>query len=199
MRKVIEEKKIYLFSELSDEAKEKVRNWYLENQDTYIFSEDCREDLNVNIFPNSQLDVEYSLSYCQGDGFNIFGNLDIDDFINYASTEYLSNKEIRLLKFIKREFSRCIMLPVNPRYGYCYVDTITFADDIIEEMEYAKFRDIPYNDLEHIEYAIKDSIQTLCKKFEENGYDFFYEISDEDLEEVCDANCWEFLEDGSIY
>lgn len=105
MRKVIEEKTVYLFSELSEEAKEKVRNWYLESQDTYIFSEDCEEELR-EIFPNSGLDVQYSLSYCQGDGFNIFGNLDIDDFIVYSG---------------------------------------------------------------------------------------------EHLEEVCDANCWEFLEDGSIY
>lgn len=198
MRKVIEEKTVYLFNELSDEAKEKVRNWYLENQDTYSFSEYCREGLH-EIFPNSQLDVEYSLTYCQGDGFNIFGNLDIDDFINHTGDTYLSSREIRLLKFIKKEFSDCVELPKNPRYGYCYVENITFADDIIENMEYAKFRDIPEDDIRHIEYAIKDFILNLCKNFEDSGYEFFYEISDEELEEICDANCWEFLEDGSIY
>lgn len=197
MRKVIEEKTVYLFSELSEEAKEKVRNWYLESQDTYIFSEDCEEELR-EIFPNSGLDVQYSLSYCQGDGFNIFGNLDIDDFIVYASG-YLSSKQIRLLKFIAKEFSMYINLPKNPRYGYCYVGTITFADDIIEDMEYAKFRDIPEDDIRHIERVVKEIIEELCKEFEDNGYKYFYEISDEELEEACDANCWEFLEDGSIY
>lgn len=197
MRKVIEEKTVYLFSELSDEAKEKVRNWYLENQDTYIFSEDCKEELN-EIFPNSELDVEYSLNYCQGGGFNIFGNLDIDDFIVYAG-EYLSSKQIRLLKFIAKEFSRCIKLPRNPRYGYCYVDTIDFSGEVICWMEDCKFRDIPEAEIEHIECVIKEIIKEICKEFEDNGYKYFYEISDEDLEEACDANCWEFLEDGSTY
>lgn len=197
MRKVIEEKTVYLFSELSDEAKEKVRNWYLENQDTYIFSEDCKEEL-CEIFPNSELEVEYRLNYCQGDGLNIFGNLDIDDFIVYSGGQ-LSSKQIRLLKFIAKEFSMYISLPRNPKYGYCYVRTITFADDIIKDMEYAKFRDIPEDDIRRIECVVKEIIEELCKEFEDNGYKYFYEISDEELEEACDANCWEFLEDGSIY
>lgn len=37
------------------------------------------------------------------------------------------------------------------------------------------------------------------KKFENYGYTFFYEISEEDLNEICEANIYEFLENGKYY
>lgn len=33
----------------------------------------------------------------------------------------------------------------------------------------------------------------------DTGYTYFYEISDEDMQEMCEANDWEFLADGSLY
>ena len=38
----------------------------------------------------------------------------------------------------------------------------------------------------------------LCAIYQEDGYKFFYEIDDVELEEICDVNGWEFLEDGEI-
>lgn len=39
----------------------------------------------------------------------------------------------------------------------------------------------------------------LTKEFEERGYDFFYEISDEDLQECCENNDYWFYENGKFY
>ena len=64
---------IYKFNELSDDAKERVKQWYLDGQEnmTFIFTEDCIEDLH-NLFGDNSLEVQYSLAGCQGDGFNIY-------------------------------------------------------------------------------------------------------------------------------
>ena len=37
----------------------------------------------MSLFPNSNLKVEYSLNYCQGDGLNIYGELNIKDILKY--------------------------------------------------------------------------------------------------------------------
>ena len=39
----------------------------------------------------------------------------------------------------------------------------------------------------------------LSKTYEEYGYKYFYEVEDEEMTETCEANGWEFLEDGSYY
>lgn len=200
MRTITEVKTLYKFQELSEEAKEKVRQWYLEGQEPYIFSENCREDINENIFPNSQLDVEYSLNYCQGDGFNIFGNLDIDDLI-VEGKGIFTDAQIDILNYVKNGYSSYIELPKNnSRYCYCCASDMNFADEIIDWMQYNDLDgDTSYEDLEDIQNIIVKIIEGRCNEFMEIGYSYFYEISDEDLEEACNCNDWEFLEDGSIY
>lgn len=82
MRKITEIRKLYKFDELSQAAKEKVRDWYLEGQSelSYIFTDDCLIRLK-ELFPNSDLKVQYSLSYCQKDGFNIYGEIRLDELL----------------------------------------------------------------------------------------------------------------------
>lgn len=65
---------VYNFNELSDKAKEKVKEWYLNGQDAEFFYEDSMAYIN-ELFPNSELDIQFSLGYCQGDGFNIYGEI----------------------------------------------------------------------------------------------------------------------------
>ena len=70
MRKITETREfnVYNFNELSKEAKERVRSWYLEWQSSelgYIFEDDCMERLK-ELFPDSDLKIQYSLNYCQG-------------------------------------------------------------------------------------------------------------------------------------
>lgn len=82
MRKITEirEFNVYKFAELSQAAKEKVRDWYLEGQESCIFTEDCMMRLS-ELFPNSDLKVQYSLGYCQGDGLNIYGEIRLDELL----------------------------------------------------------------------------------------------------------------------
>lgn len=66
MRTITKEFKIYKYEELSEKAKEKVRQDYIENLDAADFTDNVIEDLkSIGL---TQLRPYYSLSYCQGDG-----------------------------------------------------------------------------------------------------------------------------------
>ena len=64
---------VYTYNELSEDAKENVRKWYLDGMTdlSFVFAEDCEQDL-YNLFGENDLEVQYSLGYCAGDGFNIY-------------------------------------------------------------------------------------------------------------------------------
>ena len=79
MRTVTKTYNVYKYNELSEDAKEKVKQWYLDDDfSPQEFENSCMDALN-RLFPNSDLKVQFSLSACQGDGFNIYGKLDLSD------------------------------------------------------------------------------------------------------------------------
>ena len=53
--------------------------------------------------------------------------------------------------------------------------------------------------LEKFEKMIRGIFAELCKDYEKQGYEYFYEIEDEDLKEHCEVNGYEFLEDGTVF
>ena len=78
MRIVTKEYKICTYSELSEDAREKACQDYLDDQDPYIFSHDLIADLeNETGFKN--LRPHYSLGYCQGDGLCLAGHIYFDE------------------------------------------------------------------------------------------------------------------------
>ena len=93
-----------------------------------------------------------------------------------------------------------IELPSNNRYCYSLADYIDIKDDWTYCLEAnCSYKNINVEALEKFEELVKGIFKTLCKSYEKWGYEFFYEISDEDLEEVCEANGYEFLEDGTTF
>lgn len=200
---------VYKYNELSDEAKEKVKEWYLETQDSYVFTEDVKEDL-YNLFGENDLDVQYSLGYCQGDGFNIYGELNAAQIFKCLENHnggtqlekfenVLTDKEKRTILNYADQCGK-IKLPTNNRYCYSLVDYIDIKDDWEYDLEvYSAYKNINTKTLEKFEKLVRDIFTTLCKSYEKQGYEYFYEISEEDLEEICEANEYEFLENGKLF
>lgn len=66
------ETKVYTFDELSDDAKEKARDWWREGNDYPFLSADMRERAGELLkgagIEATTYRVYYSLGYCQGDG-----------------------------------------------------------------------------------------------------------------------------------
>ncbi|MGN1342052.1 MAG: hypothetical protein ACI4VL_02330 [Bacilli bacterium] len=226
MRTVINEYNIYKYNELSDEAKENVKKWYLDNQKSDIYTDMCMEDLSNLFGYNNDLQVQYSLSCSQGDGFNIYGTIGIKDIYNCLKNrnggkqlekyeDIISDNEWKIL-FEYAEFCNDIKLPYNRRYSYCMVDYIDITGNwynvLNDEMDYIDneyigenkpipdcLKSIDINLLKKFEKLVKGIFKTLCDDYEENGYKFFYEIEDNELNEICEINDYEFLENGNIY
>ena len=209
MRTATIEYEVYKYNELSDEAKERVKEWYLDGQEPYIFSDDCKQDL-YNLFGENNLDVQYSLGYCQGDGFNIYGEIGAAQIFKCLENhnggtqlekfeDVLTDKEKRTILNYADQCGK-IKLPTNNRYCYSLADYIDIKDDWEYDLEvYSAYRNINVKALEKFEKLVRDIFRTLCKSYEKWGYEYFYEISNEDLEEICEANGYEFLENGKVF
>ena len=206
MNKYIKEIKAYTFPELTGEAKEKAKEWYLNDEMlSWELTNNYESDLSC-IFPNSDLKVQWSLSYCQGDGVNIYGSVNMEDIFVLSQNApaynwidgYLTEKEIRTLRFYMSEYKNEVKIPVNRRYSYCMADSIDLAEDFRYELENMGIRDIRVSVLEKAERLVKQVFSQLCMEYEKQGYAELYEISDEDMEEICGSNGYYFLENGEF-
>ena len=210
MKVITKEYKAYSYSELSEEAKEKAKSWYLEGQESSEFTHIYMEDLRY-LFNNSELKMQYSLGYCQGDGLNIYGELDLTDVISMIKfnkagevlkefENALTEKEIKTIEAYMEVCGRCVELPYNnSHYEYCVADRTEFAEDWIENLQYNMYKNIQVDTIRKLEKIIRDMFTVLSGKYEEYGYSFFYEVDDEIMKEVCEANEWMFLENGKYF
>lgn len=211
MEIVTREYKVYNYNELSEEAKEKVKQWYLDDDfKPQEFENIYTEDLQY-LFKNSDLKLQFSLSYCQGDGLNIYGKLDLMDVINLINCKTsngccldnfknaLTKHEQKTIESYMEACGREIKLPYNAHYCYCVADRTDFADDWIEELECSRYKNIKVDTIRKLEKLVRNMFESLSNTYEKYGYSFFYEVDDETMEETCKANEWKFLEDGTYF
>ena len=190
----------YKYNELTDEAKEKVKSDYLSDPILAdLFTEDIIQDLSF-LFPNSDLKVNYSLCYCQGDGLNIHGTLKLYDFISvWEATE----KEKRTIEYYIDNSENEYIFNKNNHYCYSckFIDKKYIDDDIaefIDCLEHYEVRDINKELITRFFNDMIDYFQELDKKWENAGYKYFYEIDDESIIEWAEANDYYFDEGGAI-
>lgn len=189
---------LYTFDELSDNAKARVREQYLNSQDAEQFADDCKMYLD-ELLPNSNLDVQFSLNYCQGDGFNIYGEFSLIDLANVLEDKF-TEKEKRFLKWAFEETGiNSYKMPMNRRYCYCTAYMYDFTEDLFDALDYDGMRDIRKDTLEKMTREARIYIEKLCRSFENDGYKYFYEVSDDELKEWANDFEYEFTENGDIY
>ena len=198
MREETKTIKIYSYSELSEKAKEKVQQMFLEwkFEDSNIFTEDCEQNLK-SLFPNSNLKVEYSLNYCQGDGFNIYGDLNIEDILKCLD---FKDDEKEKIKNICVDSDYIVLHCNTSRYSYS-VKFSEDAEDIINNLN-SDYDNLSENNRKLLKHFIEKSLnymEKLDKYFEKAGYNFFYETNEEEVKESCENNGYEFTEDGNLY
>ncbi len=211
MEVVTREYKVYNFSELSEDAKEKAKQWYLDDDfRPQEFENIYTEDLHY-LFNNSDLKMQFSLSYCQGDGLNIYGKLDLMDvFAVIRDTDHsgeqfkqykdlFSEHEQKTIEAYMEACGREIELPYNRHYCYCIDDRVDFADEWIEILEYCRYKNIQIDTIRKMEKLVGMMFENLSATYEKYGYDYFYNADDEVVNETCEANGWRFLEDGTFF
>lgn len=212
MRKVIKEVGVYKFDELSDKAKERVKEILLDNPDRITdFADSCKSMLKA-YFPHSNLDIQFSLNYCQGDGVNIMGELHFQDALNFINDKsnhtgefqhfcgMLEEDEQKILMDYMSYGMDAICLPYNHSYKYCVAHLTDFADEWYDKVCSIN-GDEPANKdvIEKAEKLVRHLFTALSFSFEQFGYRYLYEMSDREIQDIVDANEMEFMEDGSIF
>lgn len=188
---------IYSFEELSQEAQQKAiecfRDCKQNNDDLFMFfDDDVKERLKENGWDDVKL--QYSLSYCQGDGLSFSGKLNLKWFLENEYSHKLPKYKINALcEYIYSVHSK----GNTGHYQYIYasenqIDYIKNYQDNIERKYIYKL----WND---VLKEIKFSYMLLCRNFEKQGYDEIdFQLSDECIKEDIQANEYEFLENGKF-
>lgn len=196
---------VYEFAELSEDAKRNVREWWSEYRGdvswlSWQFSDWCNEDLKA-MFPNSDLKVEYSLSYSQGDGLNIYGCLCLTDVIEHIKDKFTKD-ELAYFDKVFADYNDNFNMPSN-RYCYCICDSHDYIEDIVSDMECDGDDNINHSAFNKLNDSIREYLTDYCKTWKQQGYEFFYPDIELDgdgyLISDCECNGWEFLEDGTLF
>lgn len=207
---------VYKYEELSDDAKTKVKEWYLNDGRWSQFRAECfnqaiKENIDI-IFgdDNHNLDVQWSLSYSQGDGVNIYGKISADVFLDAMDNRFADMPQLKeyvdaLTDHEKKtiraytEVVPSIELPSNHFYCYCVADKADIAGEFECELEWNDYKNIDTVTLEKFEQVVIGVFSSLCSTFEDWGYEDLYEVDEDELSYRCEEQEWEFYEDGTIY
>lgn len=161
--------KLYEYSELSTEAKEKaLRAWNETNYDPMMQSHMInllKEELDERKikYDVDSIDVRYSLAYCQGDGFMFEGKLTYKG--KEVSIKHGSN-----------------------HYYHSHTADFTYEDEEGNESM-----------TEKQQAAFEVVYHAICKTMERTGYDEIeYQQSEEVFEQACEANEYTFEADGTM-
>lgn len=198
MKTMVKEIQAYRYNELSDEAKGKVKAWYLDDDMLIdLFTEDCENYIH-ELFPVSELKISYSLSYCQGDYFNIYGTIYLDELLDRITKEYPNPFTAKEIKFFNHVFNR-FGSSLHLKWGdWCTCKSADYIEDIVITLEDYDYRSIPYSTLDKFNEYAQDYMKRLCRKLSDNGYDFFYEVDEDTLDDYCESNDYWFDEDGNM-
>ena len=103
------------------------------------------------------------------------------------------------MQHIFKEWCDNYEIKLDHRYPFLSKSDFEPNCDIEWELENYWYRAIRYDVLEKFTKYGFEYLSDLCGEFEECGYKFFYEPTDEEIADDLDANDFEFLEDGTIF
>lgn len=223
MRTITNTFNVYNFDELTQDGKKQaIEKWYADGNreiENEQFKEFAEEFLSLLKFKNVKL--RYSLGYCQGDGLSFTADTMqsesvisfLEMIVNKQSPEIgykvlenavdklhecitISNIDFELLKEFdfKIEFNES-----NSRY--CHKNSVNIDSYFEDENQHSiEIMDNQRTELEEIENSFKEMYFVICDILENQGYSqIYYEMNETEFNEMCEANSYEFLEDGTLY
>jgi hypothetical protein len=205
---------LYKFEELTKDAKIKaIENWR-DSMDWTIESEYISENFEYRLkelgYPTD--DLEWRLSYSQGDGVAFYGYIDM----NVVARRLLDGDSLSLYNLIVDENLTISAEIYRNSFGTYYSHWNTMevgldGDDVDTMMEYLyeevdrdsdeyvdRYSQI-CNLLEELDNRISDDIKSVSKELEKDGYsEIEYHESDNAISEALIANEYEFTSEGKI-
>lgn len=196
------EYKVYKYDELTDDAKERVRQWLLSCREAPEFSDMAKDRLRYE-YGLIDPEIEFSLGYCQGDGLNIYGEFTLDEIktlLEKSGCFDFTPKEWRTIEFYYKQVYNNIKIPSNKcGYTYDYSDHIDIFYDWVDVLYQDCISGVKEEIIVKFENSIKTAFHKINKEYEDFGYEFFYELDDCDARDLCDCNEYEFSEGGSLW
>jgi len=208
-KKRVTETTVYQFDELSDEAKEKAREWYRQwNCDDSFWSE-CTIDDAKEIGKLLGMDIDnvyFSGFWSQGDGACVEGtwrasNVKVDKMKEYAPQDKELHRIVDGLAEIARAYPDGYF-KVTHRGHYSHSGCTAFDVELPTEQENELEYDAPEYKLLQVKLGEdEDTLIKLARDFMDWIYkqlekEWDYQNSDEQVEESIRANEYEFLESG---
>ena len=213
----------YTYQQLTDEAKEKVKQWWYEHGAEYDWWDDTYEDFKRDGYELGFVidKMNFTGFYSQGDGACWEGQIDVATWLKTHTEDSIARDAWCALiaeDFCDKHFS---IHTKNNHYshsntmtcvGWDWVDANGEEDylyltkpSIFQGMHYKELHnlirstDFPYTDPNDIEQAgfesAKEYADELYKRLRE---EYEYLTSEESLIESCEANDWQFNEEGEM-
>ncbi len=185
---------VYTYDELDDSAKDRAREiigtWNAEWEGENL-SDWFANYLNEQGFPSDK--IEYSLSYSQGDGVAFYGSIDLDKWLtaNSRKTYYRTLRNYN-------PWARIDGNSWSNHYSHAYTMNVTVESDY----DYSTNPKVGENQerlLAELCDELEESVRDMSHKLNILGYEAFeYCYSDEAVRENCEANEYQFTEEGEI-
>ncbi len=185
---------VYQFSELSDAAKERARQWYRDSNDDNLWSEHVIEDAHIfaAVMGISIDHIYWSGFSSQGDGACFVGSYRYAKGAPSAIKSETNDEELiriaQALQDIQRQHFYRLGATVTHR-GHYYHERSVSIEVYNREEPCADIGDAE----EEISELLRDYMCWIYKQLED-GYD--RQNSDEQVDEVIIANEYEFTENG---
>jgi len=198
----------YTFDELSKAAQQKALNDY-----SIDYPEMVQDIVNdefdyrlSSIFPNSDLEYTYSLSFSQGDGFGLTGSIDIDDASKITGISF-SEDEKELFEECQYPRTTDISIHNNgysPFFTDDMIDVYMDEDMVKDTIEDSYDGESPISNIKEFSKKTKDFetklidyLEDFCGEMEDFGYKMFYPDDDALIEDLM-SNDWMYAKDGTI-
>lgn len=180
---------VYKYEELSNAAKDVVKDDYLGfNRTTAEFDINVTNKLRDLGFCN--IDVKFSLSHCQGDGLSFTGEICCEDLfkIDYIKDKLSLSDDV--IANLKDTLDSVEIVRIDYRYTHYNTCKVVLNGNLnwMTNKDYCYL----YDD-------ITQYYQSLCRRFERDGYRWFYEVNEEEIIKYCTYNNLEFTSDGRIF
>lgn len=199
MEKITRVYTVYNYDELSEKAKEVVKQWYIDDElRAHWLTIDIECYISEN-YKHSSLDVQWSLNYCQGDGVNIYGKISLIDLIDKIDYSSFTEKEKRFIIWAVNKYRCYGEISQNNHYCYSLAKYGDYSGLLTENLQDDYIRNINNTALEKFNKVCGEYMNAVCKDFEKYGYEYLYEPSEEEIIEVCTANEWKFTDDGKFF
>lgn len=162
----IKEIKVYEFKELEEKVKEKVLNNFRNDNDYDFLEEDLEEYLKEMLEKENityeDLKINYSLSYCQGDGFSFTGNFiykNIPILIKRDGFNYYHERSTEIIILNEEDFKKMDFEIFETDFKDLYYN-------ICKKIEKMGYEMMEYEDSDE---SIKEIIEINEYTFRENG------------------------------